>query len=491
MNPKLPTSAPNPSLSVDSHGIGWLVFNDSNRSVNVLTRPVLEEFGRAVHAAEKLARQGEMRVLVIWSGNENAFLAGADVGDIENIREPSEAEAGARRVQEMFQQLADLPVPTLAAIHGTCLGGGLEMALACDVRYVSDAWETRLGLPEVFLGILPAFGGTTRMVQEVGLRSAARVILSGRRSSPTEAVSMGLAHAVLPSEGFRDHVEHQALRLASGHPLPKARRGFLDTYLERFPLGRRLILAEARKRVLSRTGGHYPAPLQILDVLERSWGLSTKDGLDLEAQAIGELVASQVSKNLIHLFHQREDARKGRAIPEEILDLPREPQVAHRPAGGPELFVFRVVGALLAEARYLEKEGFQRREIDGTARAFGMAQGPFEMAMKEKKKRQSRPRTSEHDPLVEERLVLPMINEASRILEEEALRAGAIDLAMVVGGGFPPFRGGLLHYADTLGLEHILSRLQDLSIHLGPRFEPSPLLAKLVREGHTFYSRFP
>ena len=491
MNPTPHPSAPNPSLSVDAHGIGWLVFNDPHRPVNVLTRDILEEFGQAVHEAEKRARRKEIKVLVIWSGKEDTFLAGADVGDIENIREPSEGEAGARRVQEMFQRLADLPVPTLAAIHGTCLGGGLEMALACDVRYVSDAPETSLGLPEVLLGILPAFGGTTRMVQEVGLRRAAREILSGRRSSATDAVAMGLAHAVLPSQGFRGQVEHQALRLASGHPPPKARRGLVDTFLERFPLGRRLILAETRRKALRFTGGHYPAPLQVLEVMQKSWGLPTRKGLDIEAQAIGRLVASQVSKNLIHLFHLREDARKGRGIPEGTLVLPRVPQVAQRPDGGPALLVFRVIGAFLAEARRMEEDGLERREIDGAARAFGLAKGPFEIETKRNKRRRVEAPGSRRDPLLEERLVLPMINEASRILEEEAPRAGAIDLAVVVGGGFPAFRGGLLHYADALGLDHLLNRFQYLSIHLGPRFEPPPLLAELVRERHTFYSRFP
>lgn len=478
-----------PTLSVDSAGIGWLVFDDPEEKVNILTRTVLTTLGTALAEARDRGNQGRLKALVLWSGKKDTFLAGAHVADIEGIRRAAEGERGARWVQSLFQELADLPVPTLAAIHGACLGGGLEMALACDARVVSDAPETRLGFPEVLLGILPAFGGTTRSAEVVGLRHALRLTLSGKRVDGSEAVAMGLAHQEIPAREFRARVEELAKRMAEGHLPTRAVRNPMDRALEASPVGRRLILGRAQKQLVQRTGGEYPAPFEILKVLGRCWARPTAEGLAAEAEAVGRLLVTPVCKNLIHLFHLREAARKGKGIPAEVLDLPRVPRVGETPVDGPALLVFRILGAMVSEAAALEKEGQRGKDIEAAARAFGMAAGPLEI--RGRRKRRGFPR-SRGRPELEERLILAMVNEASRILEEgDETRAGTVDLAMVVGGGFPPFRGGLLRYADNVGVGRMMERLDGLSGQLGPRLAPTGLLADLARSGHTFYARFP
>jgi enoyl-CoA hydratase/carnithine racemase len=489
MKPLEEAPSVHPTLSVDPAGIGWLVFDDPEARVNILTRSVLANLGATLAEARDRALTGKLKTLVLWSGKEDTFLAGAHVADIEGIREAAQGEAGARWVQALFQELADLPVPTLAAIHGTCLGGGLEMALACDVRVVSDAPETRLGFPEVLLGILPAFGGTTRSGEIMGLRNALALTLSGRRVECREAVAMGLAHRIFPAQGFRARVEELALEMAESHLPAHPGRKPLDRALEAFAFGRRFLLARARRHLERKTGGHYPAPLEILSVLERSWARPTAEGLEAEAEAVGRLLVTPVCKNLIHLFHLREAARKGKGIPREVLDLPRRPEPGKRPDHGPGLTVFRILGAMVDEAAILKKEGHRGGRVDAAARAFGMAVGPVELQGGRTSRRFRRGRRW---PELEERLILAMINESSRILEEEGdVRAGTIDLALVVGGGFPAFRGGLLHHADSLGLGAVVERLHGLSKTHGPRFEPTGLLADLARSGNTFYARFP
>jgi hypothetical protein len=300
---------------------------------------------------------------------------------------------------------------------------------------------------------------------------------------------MGLAHQELPAQEFRVRVEGLAERMAEGHLPTRAVRNPVDRALEAFPFGRRLILARARKHLVRKTGGHYPAPFEILRVLGDYWARPTAEGLAAESEAVGKLLVTPVCKNLIHLFHLREAARKGKGIPGEILDLPRVPRFGRKPVDGPALLVFRILGAMVTEAAALEKEGQRGEDIEAAAHTFGMAAGPLEIRGRRKRRRFRRSRGR---PELEERLILAMVNEASRILEEdEETRAATVDLAMVVGGGFPPFRGGLLRHADTVGVGPMVDRLNSLSEQLGPRLAPTRLLADLARSGHTFYARFP
>src|SRR5262249_20490671 len=156
--------AENLEVDTDGSGVALLKLDVPGRSVNVITPQVLKDFDAAL---DRVAAQPTLRVLVLRGMKKSGFLAGADVQQFATIRSPAEASALSAAGQQLFDKLELLPIPTLAVIHGPCLGGGLELALACDYRLVVDAPGTQLGLPEVELGLLPAWGGTQRLPQVV------------------------------------------------------------------------------------------------------------------------------------------------------------------------------------------------------------------------------------------------------------------------------------------------------------------------------------
>jgi len=479
----------NPTLTVGSDGVGWILFDDPHRDVNILTRAVMEDFAQCLDEARRLGESGSLKAVVLWSGKDATFLAGADVGDIEDLTDPARGEEGCRLGQEIFQGLEDLPLPTLAAIHGVCLGGGLEMALACTRRIASDGEETRLGSPEILLGILPAWGGTTRLPRLIGLKEASRMILSGKRYSAPHALAVGLVDEVLPAPNFKALILECAHRMVMepSHVKPQGRR--THWLLDRTSLGRRFFLGMARRKVVARTEGHYPGPERVLDVLGASGKLSLREALALEAQVAGKLIASPVSKNLIHLFRLREDARKGRGISEKTLNVQRYTIRVPSTETGEEGMVHRIMESYLNEARVLHTEGFGTRRIDAAARAFGLAKGPFDLMTGKRSRKAPR---GEPDPEMRDRMILSMVTEASAIMEEGRVpRAGGLDLALIMANGFPPFRGGLLRYADQFGLPAVVAWSRDFTHRFGSRFTPSPLLLDLAQKGETFYSRFP
>jgi 3-hydroxyacyl-CoA dehydrogenase/enoyl-CoA hydratase/3-hydroxybutyryl-CoA epimerase len=665
-----------------------------------------------------------VKVVVVYSGKPDSFIAGADVKAIEALEDPVEAEAKVRQGQAIYMDLEQLPVPTVAAIHGICLGGGFEMALACRHRVLSDSGKTRMGLPEVMLGILPSWGGTTRLPRLIGLQAALDLLLTGKQIDARKAKRIGLAGEVLPSDLFEEKVRDFALRAMELPPgSSRLRRGLLARALDDTGPGRRLVLALAKKKVMSSTGGHYPAPRRILEVLRDNLGRSVERSLAAEARAAGELIVSSVCKNLIHVFHLREGARKATGVADAtvkprpvhslavlgagvmgggiaqlaayreirvrmkdiqheavtgglqharslfekaverrklsrraadqrmefisggldyagfggtdlvveavvermdvkkrvlreteghvaddcvlatntsslsvtematVLEQPerfcgmhffnpvhRMPLIevirgAHTSdetvatvyglsvslgkvpvvvGDGPGFLVNRILGPYLNEAGHVLGDGGSVQEIDGAAKAFGMPMGPLRLidevgidvtahagqslhdALGERltpaptlmalaaserlgrkggagfylyeKDRDTGVDETVYDDLgtaippergalgqraVRRRLVMQMINEAARILEEGIVdSAAAVDLAMIMGTGFPPFRGGLLRFADSFHLRAVLERARDLQKEFGDRFAPPALLERLARENRGFYQAF-
>ena len=309
-----PASA-NPSFEVDARGIGWITFDDPDRKLNVLTEDVMRRLARTVESAHEAAIQGRAKAVVIRSGKPDSFIAGADVEAIAALEDPADAERKIRVGQAIFMEVESLPVPTIAAVHGVCVGGGVELSLACRHRVVSDSPKTRIGLPEVQLGILPAWGGTTRLPRLVGLQASLDLLLTGRLIDGRKANRIGFATQIFPADLFQQAVSDfalKALSLPKGASRPK--RGLATRLMDDNALGRRVVLAAARKRVRAQTGGHYPAPLRILAILRDTLGKDVDKGLDAEAKAASELVVGTVSKNLIHVFHMREAARKGTGV---------------------------------------------------------------------------------------------------------------------------------------------------------------------------------
>ena len=610
----------------------------------------------------------------------------------------------------------------MAAIHGICLGGGTELSLACDGRVASDHPSTRIGLPEVQLGILPAWGGTTRLPRLVGLQAALDLILTGRPARASKAKRIGLVDQVLPHE--------QIDELAARHATEGARRGtshrggssggLVKRLLDGTGPGRALVLRMARRSVVKETGGHYPAPLRILEVMRKGLAGSVADNLSLEAAALGSLLTGAVSRNLQHIFHLRERARKGPwtdrgqsrpvsrigvvgagvmgggiaqlaafdQIPVRMKDIRHEAvlsglsharslfdqavkrrkldrreadqrmglvsggltydgflrtdlvveavvermdvkkavlaelegevgrdtvvtsntsslsidemaEAMARPqqfAGmhffnpvhkmplvevvrgketsadtvetvaafsaalgkvpvvtgdGPGFLVNRILGPYLNEAGHMLDEGYDGKAVDEVWKAWGMPMGPYRLidevgidvmhhagsSLHEALGDRLRPspalvaladsgrlgkkagsgfyeyekgrstgwdgsvyeamglspsRTSPDVDMVCDRLSMTMINEAARVLESGIVASAAdVDLGMIMGTGFPPFRGGLLRYADSLGSDGVLAAMEELARTYGPRFTPCDTVRRLGTEGQSFYEAFP
>ena len=706
-------------LDPQGRGVVHLVMDHPSRRVNVLDVEALEDLGRAL---DELAAMTDVQGVVLRSGKVGTFIAGADVQAIGAITDRDEVLQLVRRAHAIFSRLANLPYPTVAAIDGVCLGGGTELALACDSRVASEEPRTQIGLPEVLLGIFPGFGGSQRLPRLIGLPAALDLILTGRNLDARRAEKMGLIARAVPAAWLLDHA-HRRLDALARRPRRQRRdayrpKGFMAWFLGETPFGRALALSQARTMTRARTGGQYPAPIAAIQVMEQTLHLPIERGLEIEASRVSDLVIGPVCKNLVRIFELTEAAKKepvgddptaqprtvsrmaligagvmgggvaelasrhgiqvrmrdlsvealGRALrtmrslieergrrrrvparerdaqlarvlptldltgfgtcefaleavvedmeikrrvlaelevrvredcvlatntsslsvselakglahPERLcgfhffnpvhrmplIEVVRgEPTSDHalvtavalaRRLGktpvvvkdAPGFVVNRVLMPYLREATWLLEEGYSVTDIDTAMRRFGMPMGPFEVvdevgldvaqkvagvlsrafpsrmtASPELEKmvaagrlgrkngagfyrysgkkrvvdpglrtllgltRQRRPQTLE---TISERLVLVMVNEAARCLEENVVPdAGKLDLAMIFGAGFPPFRGGLLRHADTFGLARAEQRLIALRAEKGDRFEPAALLSRKVAEGGSFTS---
>ena len=294
-------------LEIGADRLATLTFDAPGRSLNVFDRAVLEELEATIR--DLAGRREEIGCLVFLSGKPKGFIAGADLDLIAGVTDRAEAEAGARFGQRVFAAWEALPFPTVAAIHGVCMGGGTELALAASYRVASDDERTRIGLPETQLGILPGWGGCTRLPRLVGLTAALDMILTGKGQRPKKALKIGLIDALMPAAGFLGHVRDFA-RERIDRPRKAPVTGIRELLLARNPLGRKLVFDQAKKNVLERTKGHYPAPLRALEVVRVGLEQGREAGFDAEARVDADLAVSGICKNLIHLFRLREAAKK-------------------------------------------------------------------------------------------------------------------------------------------------------------------------------------
>jgi 3-hydroxyacyl-CoA dehydrogenase/enoyl-CoA hydratase/3-hydroxybutyryl-CoA epimerase len=699
-------------LTVEADGIATLLFDLPERRANIFTREVLAELDALIG---DISVRRDIRALVLCSGKSDIFIAGADVDEIANVTDPKLAEEGARYGHRLFGAWAALPFPTVAAIRGTCVGGGTELSLASSWIVVSDRPDLKIGLPEVQLGIVPGWGGCTRLPRRVGLVPALDLILTGKTIPGKRALAIGLADALLPDAGFHERA-HEFARQKSSGPRPKrARSGLRHALVDGNPVGRAVVLAQARRQTLAKTKGRYPAPLRALEVVAAGLAGGETAGFDAEAKALGELAVSTEAKNLIHVFRLIEASKKEgdgappaavrrpavlgagvmgggigalvaqkAALPVRIKDVrpeaittalghaaellgkqvkrrrlkpaemrrklallqptfedrtlasadfvieaivenlavkqqvlgelgqrlapdaivasntsslsidaigervpnrervvgmhffnpvdkmplvevvvgPRTSPAAARAVAAfarrlgktpvtvrecPGFLVNRLLAFYSAEALWLLDEGYRVEEIDRAMLDWGMPMGPLRLAdevgldvsakvghilheafgerlpfpswldrlsasgrlgLKNGKGiyRYERRKETSVDPalyvelgvaparrgadlgILAERMVLPMVNEAARCLDEKIVDApGPLDLALIFGTGFPPFRGGLCRWADATGLDAVIAKLERLATEIGPRFVPSAPLRKAAARG-AFYA---
>jgi 3-hydroxyacyl-CoA dehydrogenase / enoyl-CoA hydratase / 3-hydroxybutyryl-CoA epimerase len=277
--------------------------------VNMLGRSMLEEFEGLLAEAEA---DRTLKAIVVRSGKPDNFIAGADIKDFLGIKSALEGETLSRTGQTLLDRLAALPVPVVAAIHGSCLGGGLEVALACRYRVASDDPKTVLGVPEILLGLLPGAGGSQRLPRLVGLVKGLDLILTGRSLKAARALKAGLVDEVVPRPVLLEAAKRAALGLASGK-ITTRRPGV--PVLER--LGRPLIFYRARQGVIAKTNGHYPAPFEAIDTVKRGTATTLAEGLQIEARAFGKLAVTDVSRALVGVFFATQEIRKDAGYPED------------------------------------------------------------------------------------------------------------------------------------------------------------------------------
>lgn len=297
-------------LEARASGVGILWFDDPSRKVNLLDRAALTALRQALDAIKRRLDPSFPRALVVTSAKEGNFIAGADVNEFDTIESPSEAETLVKEAQTLFQEWSELPFPTVAAINGACFGGGTELALAMQYRIAADSGVT-IGLPEVQLGILPGFGGTTRLPRLIGLIPALGVLLTGRTLDPRRARKMGLLDDVLPAARFSERAVAWTEQLLAGTRTPRRTTpSAAHEIMQSIPPFRSYALGQARQTVLRETKGHYPAPLEILRVVGASWGKPIPEALKIERKAVAKLLFTPVSVNLRRIFQMNERAKR-------------------------------------------------------------------------------------------------------------------------------------------------------------------------------------
>ncbi|MEJ2690021.1 MAG: 3-hydroxyacyl-CoA dehydrogenase NAD-binding domain-containing protein [Deltaproteobacteria bacterium] len=289
--------------------VAVVTFDLPDNKVNILNAAVMENLDRLLDTI--VARKQELRGMVLVSGKEGTFIAGADLNLIEAINDREEASRFAREGQKILDKLAGLSLPVVAAIHGACLGGGLEVALACHYRVVTDDPRTFLALPETQLGIIPGFGGTQRLPRLIGLVEGLSMITSGSRVFAKKAVRIGLADAVV----VREHLLDAALHLINRGMPGRRKKQLSRLFLEGTPLGRKMIFAKARAAVAKKTGNHYPAVFAAIKAVESGSNRRLQEGLAIEARLLGEMAVTDVSKRLLGVFRLREKFSRAPAGP--------------------------------------------------------------------------------------------------------------------------------------------------------------------------------
>lgn len=318
-------------FEIDDHGVATMLIDREGEEINTLSPDLFDEFSSVV---ERVETDPGIVALVIGSSKENTFLAGADLHWLQSIDSADSARELLAQAQDGFFRLERLTTeqgkPVVAAIHGACLGGGLDLALACSMRITSDDEErTRLGLPEIHLGIIPAVGGTQRLSRLIGIAAALDLILTGKPIRPRQARSLGLVDEVCPRQVLLETARKRA-REAAASPGESAAKGDSGSFsriksflapshlhqlaLEENPMGRRLLFSKAEDKMLERTRGNYLAPQAALRAVKTGIERGLEAGYVAEVEEFSRLVISPQAKALMSLFVATQALKKDTGI---------------------------------------------------------------------------------------------------------------------------------------------------------------------------------
>ncbi|MGB7347485.1 MAG: 3-hydroxyacyl-CoA dehydrogenase NAD-binding domain-containing protein [Pirellulaceae bacterium] len=294
------------TVTTDSRGVCQVVLNVPDRPMNVLDNSVMNELAAIVSMLETVA---DVNVVVFSSSKESGYLAGADVSAIAGIESPHHAARLIENGQLLFQRIEWLPMTKIVVIHGPCLGGGLEMALACDYIIARDNSSTKIGLPEIKLGVIPGWGGTQRLPKRVGLQKSLSMILQGTHLDAKDALKAGLIDRAIAPDDWEQGVDVFINEVVQGKSslTAKPSRKLFTRLLDGTSLGRALVLRATRKKIASKSK-QFPALESAVKAIESGFRFG-KDGFFVERTEFTKLLATAACQNLLQLFFAREKAR--------------------------------------------------------------------------------------------------------------------------------------------------------------------------------------
>ena len=298
------------TLVRQENGIAHLVMDVVGDTMNTLKAEFAEQVADVL---AEIKSDATITGIVLCSGKKDSFVAGADINMINDCKTKEEVVALTRQGQMIFSQLEQLSVPVVAAINGACLGGGLELAMACHARVCSDNPKTALGLPEVQLGLLPGGGGTQRLPKLVGVQKALDMMLTGKQLRAKQALKAGLVNDVVPNSILLATAERMALA-GDFRQSVKFKSSLINKFLEGTSVGRGIVYKQAKKSVLSKTKGNYPAPVKIIQCVKTGMEQSPAKGYQVEAENFSELVMSSESAQLRNLFFATTEMKKEQGV---------------------------------------------------------------------------------------------------------------------------------------------------------------------------------
>jgi len=287
------------NIEKDNNNVAWLHFDTPDASANLLAQAAIKELDDIIKAFEK----DLPKAVIILSDKKDSFIFGADIKEFTALDNKQQALEFMHKGHALMNRIEALPCPTVSMVHGLCFGGGTELSLACDYIIASDDKKTKIGLPEIKLGIHPGYGGTARSIERCGPLAAMNIMLTGRALTARAAKKIKLIDEMVPVRQLKAAAEKYALTA------PKRRKLPLLTRITNHALIRPLIASQMRKQVASKAkAGHYPAPYSLIKLWQKYAG-NKKQMLEKEAEAVAELATTDTARNLVRVFFLQEQLK--------------------------------------------------------------------------------------------------------------------------------------------------------------------------------------